>query len=81
LLHARVGAAWHRAQLVPVGIAIAAGALAWLAMDAWAPDGRGPTLLAVVVIGALATVVYGVVLWLAGAVPPRSPVLARGAPA
>ncbi|HET6967970.1 MAG TPA: lipid II flippase MurJ, partial [Ornithinibacter sp.] len=69
-----VGSAWHPGQLVPLAIAVAAGGLAWLAMEAWGPEGRGPTLVAVVVIGAVATAAYAGGVWLAGAVPPRGPV-------
>ena len=42
---ARRDPSWHLAQLRPVALAVAAGA-AWpgLAMEAWSPEGRGPTL-------------------------------------
>ena len=75
------GRAWHLAQLVPVAIAASAAAVAWLGMEAWDPDGRGATLLAVIVLGALATALYAVGVWVAGAVPPRSPVAADRSPA
>jgi putative peptidoglycan lipid II flippase len=77
----RAGAAWHTGQLVPLGMALVAGGLAWVAMEAWAPDGRVLTLVAVVVVGAAATALYAAGAWMAGAVPPRSPVIARGAAA
>ena len=75
-LRRAAGSAWHLGQLGPVAAALGAGALAWVAMEAWAPEGRGPTLLAVAVLGAGATAAYGAVLWVAGALPPRSPVAA-----
>ncbi len=71
---AQVGSVWHPLQLRPVVIAAAAGGLAWVAMDAWTPDGRGPTLLAVVLLGALGAAAYAGGLWLVRAVPPRGPV-------
>ena len=46
-LRAAVGSAWHLGQLVPVGIAIAVGGLAWLVIEAWSPDGRVTTAVAV----------------------------------
>lgn len=72
-LRSEVGSVWHPGQLVPIAIAAVAGVLAWLAMEAWDPDGRLLTLLAVVVIGATATALYGAAMWAVGALPPRSP--------
>ena len=64
------------AQLRPVAIAVAAGGLAWLAMEAWAPDGRVATLLAIVVLGAPGAggrtpALCGCI----GAVPPSAPMM------
>ena len=72
-LRPHVGAVWHLGQLRPVGIAIATAGLAWAAMEAWAPDGRLVTLLAIAVLGGLAMGAYGVALRLLGAVPPSGP--------
>ena len=58
-LRGAAGSPWHRAQLRPVAIAVAAGGLAWLGMEAWAPESRGATLLAIFVLGGLALAGYG----------------------
>ena len=47
------------------------------AMEAWAPESRGTTLLAIVVLGGLALAAYAAALRLLGAVPPSAP-MARG---
>ena len=72
-LRGAAGSPWHPAQLRPVAIAAAAGGLAWLGMEAWAPESRGATLLAILVLGGLALAGYGAALRLIGAVPPSAP--------
>jgi putative peptidoglycan lipid II flippase len=49
-----------RPQSLPAvtGLAVGLGALAWLAVDAWSPDGRAATFLCLVVVGGLAAAVY-----------------------
>ena len=79
-LRGDAGSPWHPAQLRPVAIAVVAGGLAWLGMEAWAPESRGATLLAIVVLGGLALAGYGAALRLIGAVPPSAP-MTRGAAA
>jgi putative peptidoglycan lipid II flippase len=79
-LRGPAGLALHPAQLRPAAIATATGAAAWVAMDAWAPDGRLATAAAVVVLGALALGAYGAGLWATGSMPPRSPVAAGARP-
>ena len=79
-LHPDVGAAWHPAQLVATALAIAAGALAWVAMEQWDPDGRVATAVAVALLGAAGLAAYAGALRLLGRVPPSSPV-ERGATA
>jgi peptidoglycan biosynthesis protein MviN/MurJ (putative lipid II flippase) len=73
-LHGDVGAVWHPAQLVPTGLAAATGALAWIVMEAWDPDGRIATLAAVAALGAAGLAVYAAALRALHAVPPASPV-------
>jgi len=80
-LRQAVGHAWHVGQLFPVALAMAAGGLAWLAMERWDPTGRVATLVAIVVLGGLAIAVYVAGLWLADAVPPRGPVASGSEPA
>jgi putative peptidoglycan lipid II flippase len=73
-LRGDVGWAWHPGQLVPTGIAVAAGGVVWLGMEAWSPDGRLVTVIAIAALGGLAMVVYAGLLRLLGAVPPPTPV-------
>jgi len=75
-LRGEAGSPWHVAQLRPVVIAAIAGGAAWLGMEAWAPETRGTTLLAIVVLGGLALAGYGAALRLLGAVPPSAPMAA-----
>jgi hypothetical protein len=72
-LRGDAGMAWRATQLRPTVLAISAGALAWLAMDAWSPEGRGPTLGALVVLGGGALGAYAAGLWAAGGLPARGP--------
>jgi putative peptidoglycan lipid II flippase len=67
------GMAWHPAQLRPTVLAVSAGALAWLAMEAWSPHGRGPTLGALVVLGGGTLGAYAAGLRASGDLPPRGP--------
>jgi putative peptidoglycan lipid II flippase len=75
-LRGQAGMAWRPGQLRSVVVAGASGALAWVVMDTWSPDGRGMTLLAVVSLGALALGTYAAGLWATGAIPPRAPAAA-----
>ena len=79
-LRREAGMAWHSAQLRPAALAVAAGALAWLGMDAWSPSGRGPTLLALVVLGSAAVAAYAGGLIASGGLPPRGPAAVGSAP-
>ena len=69
-----VGWAWHPGQLVPTAMAIAAGGLAWLAMEAWSPEGRIATIIAIAVLGGIGMATYAGVLRLLRALPPSGPV-------
>jgi len=72
-LRPHVGAVWHVGQLRPVAIAIVVAGLAWLAMEAWSPDGRLVTIVALAVLGGLAMGAFTLGLRLVGAVPPSGP--------
>jgi putative peptidoglycan lipid II flippase len=72
-LRPKVGPAVHVGQLRPLGLALGGGVLAWMAMNAWSPDGRASTLVALVVIVAALAVAYGLALRALGALPPASP--------
>lgn len=72
-LRPHVGAVWHVGQLRPVALAAAVAALAWAAMELWAPDGRLVTIIAIALLGALAMSAYAVGLRMLGAVPPSGP--------
>lgn len=49
---------WPRSLPVALALSVALAGLAWLAVDAWAPDGRGVTALALAVVGAAAAGLY-----------------------
>lgn len=72
-LREEAGMAWHVAQLRPALLAVTAGALAWVAMEAWAPAGRAATLAALVVLGGAALATYAGGLLVSGGLPPRGP--------
>jgi putative peptidoglycan lipid II flippase len=58
-LHRREGLAfWPRSLPAITLLAAAVGGVAWVAMDAWAPDGRAVTAAALVVIGLVAGALY-----------------------
>jgi putative peptidoglycan lipid II flippase len=79
-LRGEVGWAWHGTQLVPTAVAVVVGGAAWVAMDAWDPDGRVTTVVALAALGALAMALYAGGLRLLGAVPAAGP-MAAGDPA
>ncbi|HEV8116533.1 MAG TPA: lipid II flippase MurJ, partial [Acidimicrobiales bacterium] len=72
-LQPQVGTVLRSAHLRPLAGAAAMGLVAWAAMSAWSPDGRGLTLVALVVVGGLAMGGYVVALHWLGAVPTRGP--------
>ena len=57
-----------------MAVALVAGALTWIAMDSWSPDGRAMTALALASLGAAGLGVYAGGLWAIRALPPRGPV-------
>jgi peptidoglycan biosynthesis protein MviN/MurJ (putative lipid II flippase) len=79
-LHADVGPAWHPSQLIPAGLAVATGFAAWLVMDAWDPEGRTATAVAVSLLAGAGMAAYAGALRLLGRVPPASPVELGTAP-
>jgi putative peptidoglycan lipid II flippase len=72
-LRPQVGSIFHPAQLVPLVAAVAAGGLAWVAVEAWSPDGRLVTVAALAIVAAVAGGLYLLVLRALGALPPRDP--------
>lgn len=76
-LRPEVGSVVALDQLRPVGLAVVLGAAAWTAMSAWSPDGRLPTVAALVVIGATCGLAYVVALRALDAVPSRGPAVHR----
>ncbi len=76
-LRTRVGSVAAAAQLRPVALAVVVGGAAWVAMQAWSPDGRGALLVALGVIGGLGAVAYIAGLRLVDAVPSRGPAVHR----
>jgi len=72
-----VGSVVALAQLRPLALTVAVGAAAWAAMSAWSPDGRLPTVAALVVIGAAGGVAYVIGLRALGAGPGRGPAVHR----
>jgi putative peptidoglycan lipid II flippase len=76
-LRPQVGSVVALAQLRPVALAVAVGAAAWAAMSTWSPEGRGPVLGALIVIGAGGGVAYIAGLRWLDAVPSRGPAVHR----
>jgi putative peptidoglycan lipid II flippase len=77
-LRGDAGMAWHPAQLRPTSLAVAAGTLAWVGMEAWAPDGRASTVAALVLLGGAALAAYAGALVVSGGLPPRGPAAVGG---
>jgi hypothetical protein len=78
-LRSRVGSVLSVAQLRPLGLALGLGGAAWLAMSAWSPEGRGPILAALAVVGVVGAAAYVVGLRALGAVPSKGPSVHRPA--
>jgi putative peptidoglycan lipid II flippase len=78
-LRPRIGPVLALGQLRPLGLALALGGAAWGAMSAWSPEGRGPVLAALAVIGIVGAGAYVGGLRVLGAVPSKGPALHRAA--
>jgi putative peptidoglycan lipid II flippase len=72
-----VGSVVARTQLRPLGLAGAVGGAAWVAMAAWSPEGRLPTVAALIAIGIVGGLAYVGGLRALGAVPSRGPAVHR----
>lgn len=79
-LRPQVGSVVSAAQVRPAILSVALGVGAWAAMEAWSPQGYGPTLVAVAVVGVSGAAVYVSALRATGAVPPRCPDVDRAVP-
>jgi hypothetical protein len=78
-LRSRVGSVLSLGQLRPLGLALALGGVAWAAMSLWSPEGRGPILAALAIIGVVGAAAYVGGLRVLGAVPSKGPAVHRAA--
>ena len=78
-LRSQTGRVLDLSLLRPLGLAVAVGTAAWLAMSAWSPAGRAPTVVALVVVGAAMVATYLGLLRVLGGLPARAPGPATGA--
>lgn len=72
-LRSRVGAVLGIALLRPLALSVILGLGAWVAMEAWSPDGRLAVLVALATIGGVGAALYGAGLRAIGGLPGSGP--------
>jgi hypothetical protein len=78
-LRPRVGSLLSPTLLRPLALSVCLGGLAWVAMEAWSPEGRLAVLVALAVIGGSGAVAYVAALRALGGLPGGGPAVHRAA--